>query len=129
MRRLLAGIPATKLGLLDRALVLAVALPRPGPARGRGGKRARRELPRPDLRGGSGWTGTWGITWRQRRPGSRCGRPEAAERSARGLGITDGTFYGNLRRDFAAAGLPPAGAHGLRHAAGQPRGGGGRGGG
>ena len=43
------------------------------------------------------------------------------ERSAQGLGVSSGTFYGNLRRYFKAAGLPPAGVHILRHAAAKLR--------
>ena len=38
-----------------------------------------------------------------------------------GRGITSGTFYGNLRRYFKAAGLPPAGVHILRHSAAKLR--------
>ena len=36
-------------------------------------------------------------------------------------GITDGTFYGNLRRYLRMAGLPDAGAHILRHSAAKLR--------
>ena len=43
------------------------------------------------------------------------------ERSARGLGVTDGTFYGNLGRYLRKAGLPPAGVHILRHSAAKLR--------
>ena len=32
-----------------------------------------------------------------------------------GRGITSGTFYGNMRRYFKVAGLPPAGVHIFRH--------------
>ena len=38
-----------------------------------------------------------------------------------GRGITSGTFYGNLRRYFQAAGLRPAGVHILRHSAAKLR--------
>jgi integrase len=38
-----------------------------------------------------------------------------------GQGITSGTFYGNLRRYLAKAGLPPAGVHILRHTAAKLR--------
>ncbi len=36
-------------------------------------------------------------------------------------GITSGTFYGNLRRYFRAAGLPPSGVHIFRHSAAKLR--------
>jgi integrase len=42
-------------------------------------------------------------------------------RGDKGLGITGGTFYGNLRRYFVAAGLPPAGVHVFRHSAAKLR--------
>ena len=38
-----------------------------------------------------------------------------------GRGITSGTFYGNLRRYFKAAGLRPVGVHILRHSAAKLR--------
>ena len=38
-----------------------------------------------------------------------------------GRGITSGTFYGNLRRYFQAAGLPPSGVHIFRHSAAKLR--------
>ena len=38
-----------------------------------------------------------------------------------GRGITSGTFYGNLRRYFRAAGLPPSGVHIFRHSAAKLR--------
>ena len=38
-----------------------------------------------------------------------------------GRGITSGTFYGNLRRYFKNAGLPPAGVHIFRHSAARLR--------
>jgi integrase len=41
--------------------------------------------------------------------------------SGNGRGITRGTFYGNLRRYFQAAGLPPAGVHIFRHSAAKLR--------
>ena len=44
-----------------------------------------------------------------------------AERAAKGLGVTSGTFYGNLQRYLRAAGLPAAGVHILRHSAAKLR--------
>ena len=38
-----------------------------------------------------------------------------------GRGITSGTFYGNLRRYFKVAELPPAGVHIFRHSAAKLR--------
>ena len=44
-----------------------------------------------------------------------------ALRSDSRRGITSGTFYGNLRRYFKAAGLPPSGVHIFRHSAAKLR--------
>jgi integrase len=44
--------------------------------------------------------------------------PSSADSSS---GITSGTVYGNLRRYFKAAGLPPAGVHIFRHSAAKLR--------
>jgi site-specific recombinase XerD len=41
--------------------------------------------------------------------------------SGSGQGVTSGTFYGNLRRYFQAARLPPAGVHIFRHSAAKLR--------
>jgi hypothetical protein len=38
-----------------------------------------------------------------------------------GRGIMSGTFYTNLRRYLARAGLPPSGAHVFRHSAAKLR--------
>jgi site-specific recombinase XerD len=48
--------------------------------------------------------------------------PESLWPRKGGTGITTGLFYGNLRRNLEAAGLPPSGAHVLRHAAAKLRG-------
>jgi integrase len=45
--------------------------------------------------------------------------PSSSSRS--GQGVTSGTFYGNLRRYFQAAGLPPPGVHIFRHSAAKLR--------
>jgi len=38
-----------------------------------------------------------------------------------GVSGTGGTFYGNMRRYFKVAGLPPAGIHIFRHSAAKLR--------
>ena len=44
-----------------------------------------------------------------------------AGQAERGLGVTSGTFYANLRRYLKAAGLAGAGVHILRHSAAKLR--------
>ena len=139
IRRLLALIPATPEGLRDRAIVLTLVLTgrrrveilnlKAGDIstsgglfyiyRGKGGKRAKRELPRPAFEAIETALNAWGKTvtamepyeslWPSRHP------------AADGTGITDGTFYASLKRYLVAAELPPAGVHILRHAAAKLR--------
>jgi site-specific recombinase XerD len=63
----------------------------------------------------------WSKTLETMPTGESLWPTDDAERAAKGTGITDGTFYGNLRRYFASAGLPPAGVHVLRHSAAKLR--------
>ena len=42
-------------------------------------------------------------------------------RSQDGVGITSGTFYGNLQRYFRKAGITPSGVHIFRHSAAKLR--------
>jgi integrase/recombinase XerC len=137
VRRLLAVVPDTVRGRRDRAILLVLVLTgrrraevlglragdlslEDGTAfysyRGKGGKRGRRELPRPAYEA-------------IRRTLADCGQnlatmdPEASLWQAGGgpRGISSGTFYGRFRRYLRAAGLPPAGLHVLRHSAAKLR--------
>jgi site-specific recombinase XerD len=139
IRRLLAVIPDTPEGLRDRAITLTLVLTgrrrmeilslKAGDIsttgglfyryRGKGGKKGKRELPRPAFEAIQAALVAWGkdlstmapeeSLWPSRHP------------SRNGAGITDGTFYGSLKRYLRAAGLPPAGVHILRHAAAKLR--------
>jgi site-specific recombinase XerD len=136
IRRLLAVIPDTRVGLRDRAIVLTLTLTgrrraevmnlRAGDLsfegatvfytyRGKGGKQGRRELPRPAYEAIVGWLGT---------VGKDLATMEASESlwpGPNGAGITSGTFYTNLRRYLRAADLPPSGVHIFRHSAAKLR--------
>jgi site-specific recombinase XerD len=139
IRRLLAVIPETPEGLRDRAIVLTLVLTgrrrseilnlRVGDIsaagglfyvyRAKGGKQAKRELPRPAFEAIDVALAAWGKSlasmgpeeslWPSRHP------------AANGAGITSGTFYASLKRYLVAVGLPPAGVHILRHAAAKLR--------
>jgi len=140
IRRLLAAIPDTPVGLRDRAIILTLTLTgrrraevlglkrsdiscENGTAyyvyRGKGGKRAKRELPRPAFEAIERALEAWGKSLVDMDPKESLwpsGSPAAA-----GRGLTSGTFYGNLRRHMRNAGLPPAGVHILRHSAAKLR--------
>ncbi len=139
IRRLLAVIPDTPAGLRDRAIILTLTLTgrrrsevlnlKAGDIvqtgglfyqyRGKGGKRAKRELPRPAFEAIERALTAWGRSltamdpseslWPSRYPASN------------GVGITSGTFYASLKRYLRMAGLPPAGVHILRHSAAKLR--------
>jgi integrase/recombinase XerC len=136
LRRLLACLPATSVGLRDRAIILTLVLTgrrraevlalRAGDIteesgrvlyayRGKGGKTGRRELPLPAYQSIRGWLSSTGRDIASMNPNDSLwpGKGDA--------GITTGLFYGNLRRYLAAAGLPPSGVHVLRHAAAKLR--------
>jgi integrase/recombinase XerC len=142
IRRLLAAIPETRSGLRDRAVVLTLTLT--GRRRtevlemkrdnlsndsdrifyryqGRGGKKAKRELPRPAYDAIGAALAAWGKTLDALDANESLWPTDDSARSARGLGVTSGTFYGNLRRYLRAAGLPAAGVHILRHSAAKLR--------
>ena len=142
IRRLLATIPETKAGLRDRAIILTLALTgrrrtevlnlrrrdisEQGDAvhysyRGKGGKQAKRELPRPALEAIEAALRAWGKGLTTMDPDESLWPTDDAERAAAGLGVTSGTFYSNLRRYLRRAGLPPAGVHILRHSAAKLR--------
>jgi integrase/recombinase XerC len=137
VRRLLAVVPDTVAGRRDRAILLTLVLTgrrraeviglRAGDLslegetafysyRGKGGKRGRRELPRPAYEA---------IV----RTLADVGKELAAMASdaslwqagARPQGVTSGTFYSRFRRYLRAAGLAPTGVHVLRHTAAKLR--------
>ena len=142
IRRLLAAIPETRAGLRDKAIVLTLTLTgrrrteilslrrkdislegeTPYYAyRGKGGKQGKRELPRVALTAIEAALSAWGKSLAAMGPDESLWPTDHAQRSAKGLGVTGGTFYANLRRYLKAAGLPPAGVHILRHAAAKLR--------
>jgi len=89
--------------------------------RGKGGKTAKRELPRPAYDAIEAAISAWGRDLATMGPGESLWPTDDAQRAAAGQGITSGTFYGNLRRYQRAAGLPAAGVHILRHSAAKLR--------
>ena len=140
VRRLLRVIPDTPVGLRDRAIILTLVLTgrrraealgltagdiEPGePAfytyRGKGGKRGRRELPRPAYVAIVRALSATGRDLATMEPTASIW-PAVGAPSTDGRGITSGTFYGNFRRYLGAAGLPPTGVHVLRHTAAKLR--------
>lgn len=141
IRRLLSVIPDNATGLRDRAIVIFLSLTgrrrtevltlkaadiiRSGGLfytyRGKGGKKGKRELPGPALEAIERSLATWGKSLDEMTPEESIWPTTNAARSTHGLGVTDGTFYTNLRRYMKAAGLPPAGVHVLRHSAAKLR--------
>jgi site-specific recombinase XerD len=139
IRRLLAVIPDTPTGLRDRAITLTLTLTgrrrsevlnlKAGDIeqtgglfyqyRGKGGKRAKRELPRPAFEAIERALSAWGRSLTAMDP-SESLWPSRYPASS-GVGITGGTFYASLKRYLRMAGLPPAGVHILRHAAAKLR--------
>jgi len=85
--------------------------------RGKGGKQAKRELPRPAYEAIETALAAWGKSPTTMDPGESLW----PSRHANGRGLTSGTFYGNLRQYMRNAGLPPAGVHILRHSAAKLR--------
>jgi site-specific recombinase XerD len=124
VRRLLAVVPDTKIGRRDRAILLTLALTGRRRSevlqltagditldestpfytyRGKGGKRGRRELPRP------------AFVAIERMLADR-GTPLEELQADEGLWqISDSAFYGRFRRYLSEAGLPASGLHVLRH--------------
>jgi site-specific recombinase XerD len=137
IKRLLAVIPEKPAGLRDRAIVLTLTLTgrrrsevmnmKAGDIsqtggllytyRGKGGKQAKRELPRPAFEAIEIALAAWGKSLATMDHHESLWPTDDPDRARAGLGITSGTFYGNLRRYFRKAGLPPAGVHILRHSA------------
>jgi site-specific recombinase XerD len=138
IRKLLAAIQDTPVALRDRAIILVLTLTGRRRAevlglkrgdissdngtayytyRGKGGKQAKRELPRPAFEAIEKALAAWGKTLATMDPGESLW----PSKHANGHGLTSGTFYGNLRRHMRNAGLPLAGVHILRHSAAKLR--------
>ena len=130
VRRLLAVIPDTPVGLRNRALLLTLLLTGRRRAevfrltrgdlsfdgdvcfysyRGKGGNTGRRELPQPAVEALRAALRARGVDL------------EVMGLSESLWGVTSGTFYAQLQRHFRDAGLPPAGIHILRHTAAKLR--------
>ena len=137
VRRLLAVVPDTVAGRRDRALLLFFILT--GRRRsevigltagdisidgetafysykGKGGKRGRRELPRPAYEAVCATLGDAGLSLAEMEPCASLWQAGAG-----GRGITGTTFYNRFRRYLRAAGLAPTGLHILRHSAAKLR--------
>ena len=130
VRRLLAVVPDTMRGRRDRAILLVLVLTgrrraevmglRAGDLslegetvfysyRGKGGKRGRRELPRPAYDAICRTLADVGQDLATMDPETSLWQ------------ISSGTFYGRFRRYLKAAGLTPTGLHVLRHTAAKLR--------
>ena len=139
-RQLLAVIPDSLVGLRDRAIVLTLLLTGRRRAevinlkvrdltiegetayytyRGKGGKRGRRELPRPAYDAIVRALDGFGLNVSTMDPDASLWPPRQAVGD--GAGITSGTFYANFRRYLATAGLPLSGVHITRHTAAKLR--------
>jgi integrase/recombinase XerC len=137
VRRLLAVIPDTVAGRRDRALLLTFVLTGRRRAevigltagdisvegetafytyRGKGGKRGRRELPRPAYEAMCATLGDAGLLLAEMDPAASLWQAGAGSR-----GVTSSTFYARFRRYLRAAGLAPTGLHILRHSAAKLR--------
>ena len=137
VRRLLAVVPDTVAGRRDRALLLVFVLTGRRRTevigltagdisvegetafysyRGKGGKRGRRELPRPAYEALCATLGDAGLFLAEMEPGASLWQAAAGPR-----GITSSTFYNRFRRYLRAAGLAPTGLHVLRHSAAKLR--------
>ncbi len=137
VRRLLAVVPDTVAGRRDRALLLIFVLTGRRRAevigltagdisiegdtahdsyRGKGGKRGRRELPRPAYEALCATLADTGLSLAEMGPTASLWQAGAGAR-----GITGSTFYSRFRRYLRAAGLAPTGLHILRHSAAKLR--------
>jgi integrase/recombinase XerC len=137
VRRLLAVVPDTVAGRRDRALLLVFVLTGRRRAeviglttgdisvegetafysyRGKGGKRGRRELPRPAYESLCATLGDARLSLAEMDPSASLWQAGAGVR-----GITSATFYNRFRRYLRAAGLASSGLHILRHSAAKLR--------
>jgi len=138
VHRLLEVVPDSPVGVRDRAIILTLVLTGRRRAevlgmkagdlsvegertyyayRGKGGKRGRRELPRPALEA----IGTALAAFCKDIATMPPDESLWPSRSNNGKGLTSGTFYGNLQRYFRQAGITPAGVHIFRHTAAKLR--------
>jgi site-specific recombinase XerD len=136
LRQLLSVIPDTPTGLRDRAIILTLVLTGRRRAellslkrcditledevvfysyRGKGGKRGRRELPRPAYEAIVRALAAFGLDLADMAPDA------SVWPAVGGGGITDGTAYLRFRRYLSQAGLPLSGLHVLRHSAAKLR--------
>ena len=137
IRRLLAVVPDTVPGRRDRAILLTFILTgrrraeviglRAGDIsleddtafytyRGKGGKRGRRELPRPAYAALQATLSDAGLVLASMDQGASLWQAGAGLR-----GVTGSTVYARFRRYLRAAELPPSGLHILRHSAAKLR--------
>jgi len=137
VRRLLAVVPDTVPGRRDRALLLTFILTGRRRTevisltagdisvegetayysyRGKGGKRGRRELPRPAYEALCATLADAGLEL-----GSMPKEASLWQAGAGVRGVTSSTFYSRFRRYLKAAGLAPTGIHVLRHSAARLR--------
>jgi len=137
VRQLLAVVPDTVAGQRDRAIVLTLVLTGRRRAevigltagdltvegdtvfyayRGKGGKRGRRELPRPAYEAIVRSLADSGKDLATMDPAESLWQAGAGSR-----GVTSHTFYGRFRRYLVSAGLAPTGVHVLRHTAAKLR--------
>jgi site-specific recombinase XerD len=139
VRRLLAVVPDTPVGLRNRALILTLVLTGRRRAevfrlsrgdlsfdgdicfysyRGKGGKSGRRELPRPALDALRAALAAFGRELEELSPGESLWPSQGHTESA---GLSSATFYEQLRRYLRKAGIAPAGVHVFRHTAAKLR--------
>lgn len=137
VRQLLAVIPNTPAGLRDRAIILTLVLTGRRRSevlnltagdlafdeetvyyvyRGKGGKRGRRELPRPAYEAITRALAAFSKDIPSMGPTESLWRAVGAD-----SGITDGTAYLRFRRYLKDASLPLSGLHVLRHSAAKLR--------
>jgi integrase/recombinase XerC len=137
VRRLLAVVPDTVAGRRDRALLLVFVLTGRRRTevidltagdisvegdtayysyRGKGGKRGRRELPRPVYAALCVTLADAGLSLAEMEPTASLWQAGAGAH-----GITSATFYNRFRGYLRAAGLAPTGLHILRHSAAKLR--------
>jgi len=137
IRQLLAVVPDTIAGRRDRALLLTFVLTGRRRSevigltagdislegetafysyRGKGGRRGRRELPRPAHEALRTTLADVGLDL-----ASMDAETSLWQAAAGPKGVTGSTFYGRFRRYLRAAGLAPAGLHVLRHSAAKLR--------
>ena len=137
VRRLLAVVPDTVAGRRDRALLLTFVLTGRRRTevigltagdisvegetvfyayRGKGGKRGRRELPRPAYEALCATLADAGLELASMDKDASLWQAGAGPR-----GVTGSTFYARFRRYLKEAGLAPTGVHVLRHSAAKLR--------